>query len=372
MDQMRTINAHYYYKEGPFKGIINRLEEQIEKWNAGTVSGSHRKYWVNKYESGSTHLKNVFSLFLYIHLCQSSHFFLLFKTFNIVFCPMGTQHLIFAIIFLQLSATLNGQSHTQNFPTTVEHVHQLPQADNLWVFLLTGQSNMAGRGFVEPQDTISSKRILTIDKTGQWIYAKEPLHFYEPKMAGLDCGISFGRQLLEAVPNNVTIAILPCAVGGSSIEQWLNDETHRDVQLLSNFKNKVDIAKKQGTIKGILWHQGESDANEKRIPNYVENLEKLTKQFRQIVGNDSLPIILGQLGRYAEPNKKRQQWRAINKIIRNYARKNAYTDVISSKGLNEKGDKVHFDGASQREMGKRFATQFLKTSKPTIQINHIP
>lgn len=276
---------------------------------------------------------------------------------------MKTQ-LFFSILFLSLLfVNVNGQSRTKNFPTTVAYVDQLPEAENLWIFLLTGQSNMAGRGFVEPQDTITNKRILTIDKTGQWIYAKEPLHFYEPKMTGLDCGLSFARHLLKEVPSNVTIAILPCAVGGSAIEQWLNDDTHRGVPLLSNFKSKVAIAKKQGTIKAILWHQGEGDANTERIPKYFENLDKLTEQFRQIIGNESLPIILGQLGRYAQPSKKRQQWKAINNIIRDYARKNAYIGVISSKGLNEKGDKVHFDGASQREMGKRFAAEFLKTTE---------
>ncbi|WP_339705782.1 sialate O-acetylesterase [uncultured Kriegella sp.] len=274
-------------------------------------------------------------------------------------------HLYFSILFLSLLfVNVNGQSRTKNFPTTVTYVDQLPEAENLWIFLLTGQSNMAGRGFVEPQDTIANKRILTIDKAGQWIYAKEPLHFYEPKMAGLDCGLSFARHLLKDVPNNVTIAILPCAVGGSSIEQWLNDDTHRGVPLLTNFKSKVAIAKKKGTIKGVLWHQGESDANVERIPEYFENLDKLTQQFRQIIGIDTLPIILGQLGLYAEPNKKRRQWKTINKIIYDYAEKNAYIGVISSKGLNEKGDKVHFDGASQREMGKRFADEFLKTTKP--------
>jgi len=55
-----------------------------------------------------------------------------------------------------------------------------------WVFILAGQSNMAGRGVVEAEDTITHPRIKTIDKNGNIILAKEPLHFYEPTMAGLD------------------------------------------------------------------------------------------------------------------------------------------------------------------------------------------
>lgn len=269
---------------------------------------------------------------------------------------------IFTTLFLVLlSFTAIGQSRTLNFPKETEYVMEMPQPDSLWIFILAGQSNMAGRGYVEPQDTLFNKRILTIDKTGKWIYAKEPLHFYEPKMAGLDCGLSFGHELLQTVPSHITLAILPCAVGGSAIEQWLNDDIFRGVQLLSNFENKVDLAKKRGVIKGILWHQGESNASAERIPSYAENLQKLTQQFRDLAGNDSLPIILGQLGRYAEPREKRKRWKTINDVIKEFADSDPNIGVISSKGLKEKGDKVHFDGPSQRKMGRRFAKEYLKT-----------
>ena len=89
---------------------------------------------------------------------------------------------------------------TINFPKKTEYVKDMPKKENLWVFLMAGQSNMAGRAFVEPSDTISNKRILTIDKNDKWIYAKEPLHFYEPTMAGLDCGLSFSHKILDSIP----------------------------------------------------------------------------------------------------------------------------------------------------------------------------
>src|SRR5690606_21827038 len=137
---------------------------------------------------------------------------------------------------------------------------QLPDKENLWVFILAGQSNMAGRGFVEPQDTIPTERVLTINKKGEIIVAKEPLHFYEPTMTGLDCGLSFGKELVEQLPGSVSILLLPTAVGGSSIQRWLGDSSFRDVPLYANFEEKVHIGKNHGTIKGILWHQGENDA----------------------------------------------------------------------------------------------------------------
>lgn len=71
---------------------------------------------------------------------------------------------------------------------------------------------MAGRGFVQPQDTVSSPLVLTLNKNNEWVYAKEPLHYYEPSRTGLDCGLSFGKKLSELYGNNVTIGLVPCAV----------------------------------------------------------------------------------------------------------------------------------------------------------------
>ncbi len=241
----------------------------------------------------------------------------------------------------------------------------MPSPDNLWLFIMAGQSNMAGRGFVEPQDTIANKRILTIDATGQWVYAKEPLHFYEPNLTGLDCGLSFAHTLLENIPEGISIGVIPCAVGGSAIEQWLGDETFRGVQLLSNFKSKVAEAQKKGTIKGILWHQGESNAKPELIPNYAANLNELTVTFRSIAENDSLPIFIGQLGSYASPIEKRNRWGSINSVISDFTQTVTHTYVINTQDLVHKGDTVHFDSKSQRLMGKRFAIKYLETAKPT-------
>ena len=77
---------------------------------------------------------------------------------------------------------------TVNFPKHTEIAKEPKSKKKVWVFILAGQSNMAGRGWVEPEDTLAEKRLLTIDKDGQLIIAKEPLHFYEPNLAGLDCG----------------------------------------------------------------------------------------------------------------------------------------------------------------------------------------
>lgn len=247
-----------------------------------------------------------------------------------------------------------------NFPNVVEPVSKMPHQDSLWVFMMAGQSNMAGRGLVAPQDTISNKRILTIDKDMNWIYAKAPIHFYEPNLKGLDCGMAFAKTLIDAIPDGISIAIIPCAVGGSAIEQWLNNETFRGVALLDNFKSKVAFSKEYGEIKGILWHQGESNAKEELIPSYSEKLSLLLNDFRNSCDNEALPIVLGELGSFAASSETQERWDAINFIINTTANKDKNMSVVVTKDLVHKGDKIHFDAESQRILGQRFAIKFLE------------
>lgn len=229
-----------------------------------------------------------------------------------------------------------------------------------WVFLMAGQSNMAGRGVIEASDTITHPRILTIDKDYQLIRAKEPIHFYEPNMKGLDCGLSFAQNLIKELNDSVTILLIPTAVGGSSSKQWLRDTVHRHVKLLTNFREKMAFAKTQGIVKGILWHQGESDANPAATQVYTENLKKLFSTFRTYAANDKLPIFIGELGTYS---KTPEQWNHINEAIRQYVSTDPYSFLISTADLQHKGDFVHFNSEGQRIMGKRFAEAFLKTMK---------
>ncbi len=265
---------------------------------------------------------------------------------------------IFLLLFISCFA--QNEDRTRNFPKHQEKVEFMPdKKENLWIFFMAGQSNMAGRGFVSPQDTISSNRVITINKNNEWVYAKEPIHFYEPNLTNLDSGLSFGKELAKRLHNSITIAIIPCAVGGSRIKQWLNDDVHRDVQLLSNFKEKVDFAKQYGTIKGILWHQGESDSKSNLLPAYKENLPKLFKVFREYIENKKLIIMPANLGLFAPPEEQ-MRWDAINAVINFLPLNDRYTFPISSKGLTHKGDHLHFDAKSQRELGRRFAHQYIK------------
>ncbi|HET7898406.1 MAG TPA: sialate O-acetylesterase, partial [Flavisolibacter sp.] len=220
--------------------------------------------------------------------------------------------------------------------------------------------NMAGRGLVEPEDTIPVQRILTIDRNNRLILAQEPLHFYEPTMAGLDCGYSFAKTLVRNLPDSVEVLLIPTAVGGSSISQWLGDSVYRNVRLFSNFKEKVEIARQYGTIKAVLWHQGESDANPRSIPLYQQRLGELVARFRSVTGNHQLPVLLGELGRFS---KDKENWQKLNAAIQAYVSNDSNTAVIKTGDLKDKGDSIHFNSKGQRLMGERFAKAFLSMTK---------
>jgi len=264
------------------------------------------------------------------------------------------QYLFFLLMLTLLS--FNQDDRTRFFPKTSVLVEKMPNKNNIWVFILAGQSNMAGRGLVEPQDTMPDERIFTINVKGELILAKEPLHFQEPSMQGLDCGLSFGRRMIENIPEKIKILIIPTAIGGSSISQWLGDSLYRNVRLLSNFKEKIEIGKKYGNIKGILWHQGENDANPTGMMKYQEKLSDLFKKFRNIAGNNSLPVIMGELSSFPKNYENHQK---MNHIIREYSSKDKYTAVVPTNDFKDKGDNVHFNSEGQRKMGQRFAEVYM-------------
>lgn len=249
---------------------------------------------------------------------------------------------------------------TQNFPKQELPVAKLPAKDKLWVFIMAGQSNMAGRGVVQPGDTLPQSNIITINKKNEWIYAKEPLHFYQPALTGLDCGMSFAKYLAENISKDITIAILPTAVGGSSINYWLNDSVFNGVKLQSNLIEKIHFATQNGVLKGIIWHQGESDATKSGIPLYKKNLKELFCIMRDKSGNQNLPIFAGELGSYSVNKETKKNWSTITKIIHEVADQDPNLYVIETSDLTPKIDKIHFDTESQRKLGQRYAEAYLK------------
>lgn len=252
------------------------------------------------------------------------------------------------------------EDQSNHFPVTVEKSATLPSKENFYIYILAGQSNMAGRGLVQPQDTVSSPQVLTLDKNNEWVYAKEPLHYYEPGRTGLDCGLSFGKKLSALYGKNITIGLVPCAIGGSSIEQWLGDSTYRGVTLYSNLMKKAKVAMQSGTIKGVLWHQGETNASANGYKNYKQKLEIFFTKVRNDLGYTDLPVYAGQLASFLSRTTNPFA-DSVNNDLQTLSTtmKNMY--VIRTSDLTPKSDTIHFDSRSQRIMGKRFAEKVYKT-----------
>jgi hypothetical protein len=191
------------------------------------------------------------------------------------------------------------------------------------------------------------------------VVAREPLQLYQPALTGLGPGMAFARALIEKLDEEVYIGLIPCAVGGSSVANWLSDSLYNGVRLKSNFTDKLQWAMDYGTVKGIIWHQGEADATNEKIPYYKKDLQLLFDYFREVAGNDDLPIIAGELGIFPGVEKNRQEYLCLNDILMEISRDDPDMALVRSFGLKAKADNVHFDGPSQRILGRRYAAAWL-------------
>lgn len=220
------------------------------------------------------------------------------------------------------------------------------------LYLLVGQSNMAGRGEIDSLSTPNNTRIVMLDKTNNWTTAKDPLHFDKPKVIGVGPGLAFGQKMLAFERNNkVKIGLIPCAVGGTSIDMWQpgKDAYNGQYYPYDDAVKRLKIAMKYGIIKGIIWHQGEADSKEERASVYIEKLEKLISMFRKETNNSNTPFVAGELGYYKE------NYLLINNELKKLPNKAPFTAVASSAGLTHKGDVTHLDSQSARILGERMA-----------------
>jgi hypothetical protein len=233
-----------------------------------------------------------------------------------------------------------------------------PAKDKFDLYLLIGQSNMAGRGPIEAQDKQAHPRVLKFTKDKTWAPGNDPLHFDKPTIAGVGLGTSFGRAMADANPD-VTIGLIPCAVGGTPLSRW-----QEGGDLYEQAVVRAKAAMKVGTLKGILWHQGESDSGkEETAKSYGERLAGMVEAFRQELGTPDVPFVAGELGHYlARESKggKPSYWPLVNEQLNGLPKILKNSAVVSARGLKHKGDVVHFDSASLREFGQRYAAAMQK------------
>jgi hypothetical protein len=258
-----------------------------------------------------------------------------------------TLFLLSALLFTALSA-----------PRAAEPV-KLPPKPKFQLFLLVGQSNMAGRGAVEDQDRTPHPRVLMLNKAGEWVPATDPLHFDKPA-AGVGLGTSFGKVVAEANPG-VTVGLIPCAVGGSPIDAWKPGVFYPPTKShpWDDAIRRAKLALEAGELKGILWHQGESDSNDKLAPGYAAKLDDLIARLRKELDASNVPFLAGQMGVFAD-----NPWSDAKKVVdgahQQLPARVPRTAFVSAEGLKHKGDKVHFDSPSLRMFGQRYAEAYFK------------
>lgn len=230
---------------------------------------------------------------------------------------------------------------------------KLPDKQDLLVFLLIGQSNMAGRGKpLEQVDRTAHPRVLVLNKERAWQGAVDPLHWDKPTVAGVGLGLTFGKTVAEALPER-TIGLVPAAFGGSAISEWAADAKH--------YKNAIERAKAAltaGTLAGILWHQGESDAKPELAKVYRAKLDDLVKRLRADLTAPNVPFIAGTLAE----NQKSESDIVINTALRSLPNRITRAGCVETHGLTMSADKVHFDAASYRILGGRYAQEWLHVS----------
>jgi len=244
------------------------------------------------------------------------------------------------------------------------------------IYLCFGQSNMGGASRAEAQDSVVDARFQFMsamdcpDKgrvMGHWSVATPPL---------CDCGAGispadyFGRTLVKNLPENIKVGVINVSVGGCKIELFDKEnyqsyvDTAPDWMLnwINNYggnpyKRLVEIAKlaqKDGVIKGILLHQGESNPNDTLWTQKVKAIyDNLMADLD--LNPENVPLLAGEL-LSAEYNGK--CW-GFNQFIAQLPDVIQNAHVISSEDCPGKGDGFHFTAEGYRKIGKRYAYKML-------------
>jgi hypothetical protein len=216
---------------------------------------------------------------------------------------------------------------------------------NMQLFLLMGQSNMAGRGEISEQDLITHPRIWMLTQDNTWVPARDPVH-YDRTYAGVGLASQFARDLAAAQPN-VSIGLIPTAVGGSKISEWAPGSLH-----LNNAIARARAASANGTLAGILWHQGESDATTSGASTYLAKFAALIGRLRADLDAFRVPVVAGELGLF------RAEHATLNPTLARIPERIPLAGFARADGLNHKGDSLHFDSPSLYEFGHRYIMQW--------------
>lgn len=227
------------------------------------------------------------------------------------------------------------------------------------IFLLLGQSNMVGQQQPESQDLQQDPRIKVlaydncpnVNRTyDEWYTAYPPLHQCD---AGVGPGDYFAKTLIQSLPEGYSIGLVPLAVNGAPMDVfrkgvprpgWTLPPDNHWATGYEWIMSRAQQAQEVGVIRGILFHQGESNSEQ---PDWVDNVKGLVTDLRSDLGIGDVPFLAGEL--YYDGCCG-----AHNQLVTELAGSVTNAFSISASGLSG-FDQFHFDLRAQRELGARYA-----------------
>ncbi len=258
----------------------------------------------------------------------------------------------------------------------ITSISAFSQDPNFQIYLCFGQSNMEGAARAEHQDSTVNPRFQVMEavscdnldrKMGSWYPAVPPLCRCKTNLGPADY---FGRTMVENLPENVKVGVIVVAVGGCKIELfdkenyvsyvetapgWMKGMIKEyDGNPYGRLVEMAKLAQKDGVIKGILLHQGESNSNDSLWTRKVKGVyDNLMKDLN--LNPKNIPLLAGET-----VNADQQGICAgMNTIIATLPQTLPNSYVISSAGCAGGPDNLHFSAAGYRELGKRYAEKML-------------
>ena len=233
-------------------------------------------------------------------------------------------------------------------------------------FLLIGQSNMAGRGFLNEAREIDKTHIKVL-RNGLWVPMFRPVN-PDRAFSGVNLAESFAEAYAKT--HGVDVGLICCADGGTKLSQWMPGEI-----LYENAVNNARLAMRSSTLVGILWHQGESDIKV-GTASYRLRFEQMIASLKKDVGCGDVPVIVGALGEYLKDyagftEEDFSEVLRFNKTLEQMAADNKNMAYVSSRGLKPNPDNLHFSAESLYEFGVRYLEAYESvgyTSKEEINV----
>ncbi|KAK9109306.1 LOW QUALITY PROTEIN: hypothetical protein Sjap_017366 [Stephania japonica] len=231
------------------------------------------------------------------------------------------------------------------------------------IFILSGQSNMSGRGGVTghgphkkwdaivPPECRPDPQILRFTAHLHWEQAHEPLHrdIDSKKTCGVGPGMAFARAVRAQDPECTGyVGLVPCAVGGTAIREWGRGSHLYEIMV----RRARESVRRGGRIEGLIWYQGESDSYTRE--DAEGKMEELVKNVRADLGLPLLPIVQvaivsGGDGAYVEMVRESQLGMCAENVV-----------CVDAKGLNLKEDNLHLTTEAQVKLGGMLADAYLK------------